>query len=414
MKKSVNNLINHFSFSSFASLISFLTILYFTLDYSPEEIALWGSYLVIVPIILVINLSIFSELALVEKKKTEVIIFTIYLFIISSIISFLCTFSLYLFIDYTPYKQFYNLESEKKKFISFLFIFIILLIFKNLQTSFLIRFSKFKILGKLNFLRAIFFFIIGYFLNNKNLIFNGIILAFIISESLVFLLSIMINKVPILKYVDFTNNKFINFFKIFRKYSGWAISSYFLNTLAYFIIFNFILINFSKNEAGIYTALSRIILAPIQLINKIVGDIFVSQVSKSLRIDFKSMNTFNNFSYLLLSLSLVLFLIGFFFLPHIYNYINWNSSVNLYYQFYKPFLIYGCFMMVSSTLSRYLIVSKNFKTDFVWQTLFFISVLILCNTRMVFYDFLFYLSTILSSLYVVYYFMIRQKIKKMN
>ena len=68
MKKSINNLVNHFSLSGFSSEINFIAGIYFSLNYSPEEIALWGAYLVITPIILVLNLSVFSELSLIEKK----------------------------------------------------------------------------------------------------------------------------------------------------------------------------------------------------------------------------------------------------------------------------------------------------------------------------------------------------------
>ena len=69
MKKSINNLVNHFSLSGFSSIINFLAILYFSIYYTPEELAFWGDYLVIPPIILVLNLSVFSELSLIEKKN---------------------------------------------------------------------------------------------------------------------------------------------------------------------------------------------------------------------------------------------------------------------------------------------------------------------------------------------------------
>ncbi len=415
MKKSVNNLLNHFSFSGFASVINFAAILYFSTNYSPEEIALWGAYLVLTPLILVLNLSVFSELSLVEKKKSDVFVFVYYLFIISIVLSFLIIIIFYFIIDFTPYNKFYDLHSEKIIFIIILFIYIFLSIFKNLQASFLIRFSKFKTLGIMNFFRALFFLIFGIVFTYKNFFFNKIISAFIISEIFVFLYSVTFNRLKGLKDFSFSFHKIFIFLKSFRNFSIWSIGSYLLNTLTYLLIYNFILGNYSKNEAGIYTALNRIILAPIQLINKIIGDIFVSQISKSLRISFSPINTFNNFSILLTLISIIIFFSGFFVFPFLYNNLNFLSFIDVYYPYYKPFIIYGTFMLISSTLSRYLIVSKSFKIDFIWQIFLFSTIYILCQqSNLSFETFLFSFSIALSVLYCIYYLMIRYKVKKIS
>jgi len=415
MKKSINNLVNHFSLSGFSSIINFLAILYFSIYYTPEELAFWGAYLVITPIILVLNLSVFSELSLIEKKKSDVFIFVYNLFFISFILSILFILIFYFIIDFTPYNKFYKINSEKLSFILILIIYIFFSTFKNLQSSFLIRFSKFKTIGKLNFLRAIFFLFFGIFFSYKDFFFNKIISAFIFSELLVFLYSVSKNDIKGFKFLNFSPKKIIIFLRYLKSFSIWSIGSYLFNTLTYLLIYNYILQNFSKTEAGIYTALNRIILAPIQLINKIVGDIFVSQISKSIRVSFSPINTFNNFSKLLIFLSFIIFMVGFFIFPHLYNKLNFLSFVETYYPYYKPFIIYGSFMLISSTLSRYLIVSKNFKTDFIWQIIVFSSIFILCQqSNLSFETFLFYFSILFSILYCIYYAMIRNRVKKIS
>ena len=413
MKKSINNLVNHLSLSGFSSIINFIAVIYFSFNYSPEEIALWGAYLVLTPIILVLNFSVFSELSLIEKKKSDVFIFIYYLFIISFILSLLLISIFYFLIDYTPYNKFYEIKAEKLNFIIILLIYISLSVFKNLQSSFLIRFSKFKVLGKLNFLRASFFLFFGYFFSYQDFSYNKIVSAFIVSELIVSIYSISTNNIKGVKFLSFSFNKVRIILNYFKNFSVWSIGSYLFNTLTYLLIYNFILQNFSKNEAGIYTALNRIILAPIQLINKIVGDIFVSQISKSLRISFSPINTFNNFSKLLILLSFIIFVTGFYIFPYFYNSFSYFSFIDIYYPYYKPFIIYGSFMLISSTLSRYLIVSKNFKTDFIWQIIVFFIIYILCRqSDLSFDDFLFNFALLFSILYCIYYFMIRYRVKK--
>ena len=242
---------------------------------------------------------------------------------------------------------------------------------------------------------------------------NKIIISFILSELIIFFYSLLIidKKFYNISNLNFNN---LNYFIIKTKnYIGWGIFANLFNSIAYFLIFNYILYSFSKIEAGIYTVLNRALVAPFLLLSKIIGDIYSSQTSKSIRIEFNTTNTFNNFIKLLFTISVLVSISGFIIFPYLYrNLFNFNFLDN-YLLYINPMLIYAIFSLVANPLSRLLTITKNFKKDFIWQSILLLTMVVITRfTYSGFKEFLYIYAYSFALLYILYIFIIRSCLKK--
>jgi len=411
-KSSFLQLKNHFAYTSLSSLINFINIIIIASIYSKQDLAYWGSFIVITPIILVLNLSFFSELILVENKKRSLNFFII-LLVINIFLTLIYLVIFYFFIDYTNYKVFINSELEKINYLILLFFFIFSFIFKNLYSHLMLRFKKIKKIGLANLVRACSFFSLSLIFYYIQLGINKIIISFILSELIIFFYSLLIidKKFYSISNLNFNN---LNYFILKTKnYIGWGIFANLFNSIAYFLIYSYILDSFSKIEAGIYTVLNRTLVAPFLLISKIIGDIYTSQTSKSLRIKVNTTNTFNNFFKLLFVICVLVSILGFIIFPYLYkNLFNFNFLDN-YFLYIKPILIYSVFFLLASPLSRLLTITKNFKKDFIWQSILLITMIVITRfTYSGFEEFLYIYAYSFALLYILYIFIIRSCLKK--
>lgn len=412
-KSSVIQLINHFSYTSISSIVNFINVIIIALIYPKEDLAYWGSFIIMAPIILVLNLSFFSELILVEKSKKKCLEFYFILFIISIFLTFIYLLIFYFLIDYSNFKIFYINVYEKITYFILLFLFVFSFIFKNLYSHLMLRFKKIKKIGFANILRAFSFLFMTCFFYYINFDFNKIIISFILSELIIFSYSVFIidKKFYMFSKINF-NNLYYSYLKT-KNHIGWGVFANLFNSIAYFLIFDFIIESFSKIEAGIYTVLNRTLVAPFLLISKIIGDIYSSQTGKSIRKGLNTSNTFNNFFKLLLTLCILISIIGFIIFPFLYKYFSNFIYFDEYILYFKPILIYSVFFLLVSPLSRLLTITKNFKKDFIWQSILLITMIVLTRLHYLdFKDFLYTYAYSFAALYILYIFIIRSCLKK--
>lgn len=367
----------HGFLSSLNAIIAIVSLIILSFYYEPLHFSNYGIFLSVSSILLIFCLSGLQHLMLtVKSNKDENLclnMFIINFFFLSSLIFFV-SFIIYLFnIDLNFSNQWSTL----------LTLLLVLYTFSNsfltIMNSYFIKNKNFIIYSLTIFVSQIIFFILA-FTNIKLSFYFFNYIDLVIYLTISNLLVILIFYKYFSKKINLKFNIERNYLTRIKNFKNFYFFGNLTNlslSIKDFIFLNFIQSTFGSNISGQFVFFQKVFTSMLSLLNKIIGDIYITNINALIRKKKKIYEEYIFFLLLASFISLIIYVLIILFSETIFNFFfekKWFIS-------YKILTIYSiliCFSFVPSLLNRLLCYYYQ-KFDFVWSIFFLFSIIISIN-----------------------------------
>jgi O-antigen/teichoic acid export membrane protein len=351
------------TFSSFISqIVPLLFYPIFTRIYTPEDFGLASTFLILLPLFVIISSGTY-ELAILNTNK-EIDSINIISYIVKRSFLILIFFQIIFFFFGEIICIFFN-QINLFPWIHLIPLTAFFTIITIIYNEWLITNNNFNRLGSIKIINSTSVSFSKFILGLLKFSTNGLILGEFIGRFISATVNLTSKALPIKKVLH--GLKFKN--PIIKDYNGfgkWTMSEQLISNLGGALPNLFIGIYFSNKELGYFALSGSILTAPITVVTISIRDVFRNKVSENIK-------NFGNCSDLFLKLLKKVILIGFLgftllfiLLPYIVNFglgENWEMVTN--YSLIQIPMFFLSF--ISMSLSGVLIIGNKLKQSFVWQ-----------------------------------------------